>query len=103
MLAEPLLELGRGELALRLDHRPLAVDPLGLDRVQPRALARQAADQEAAPGAGGLNPTVVVPDPGADLLADVPGGVVPDQQPGPARPRPRAARQPRRGRRTSRG
>src|SRR4051794_27275733 len=52
MVAEPPLELAAGELACRLDHRAFAVQPLGLDRVEPRALARQPADQEAAAAAG---------------------------------------------------
>src|SRR6478752_8260509 len=73
MVAQPALKLGGGELAVRLDHGPLAVHPPGLDRVQPRAPARQAADREAAAAAGGLDPTVVGHDPGADLAADVPG------------------------------
>src|SRR3954451_2887192 len=63
MVAQPALKLGGGELAVRLDHGPLAVHPLGLDRVQPRALARQAAGQQAAAAAGGLDPAVVGPDP----------------------------------------
>ena len=48
MVAQPLLEFLAGELALRLDDGPLAVRPSGLDRVEPRASAWQAADQEAA-------------------------------------------------------
>src|SRR5437764_2096452 len=80
MIAQPLPKLGGGELTIRLDHGPFAVHPLGLDRVRPRALARRAADQQAA-AAGALDPAVVGPDPGADLAADVPGGVVPDQGP----------------------
>src|SRR3954466_2784667 len=79
MVAQPAPKLGGGELTVRLDHGPLAVHPLGLDPVQPRALARQTPDQEPAAAAGGLDPPVVGPDPGADRAADVPGGVVPDQ------------------------
>src|SRR3954452_24039858 len=55
VVAEPPLELAAGELACRLDHRALAVQPLGLDRVDPRAPARQPADQEAAATAGLLD------------------------------------------------
>src|SRR4051812_29438195 len=44
MIAQPLPKLLAGALARRLGHGPLAVRPAGLDRVQPRALARQAAD-----------------------------------------------------------
>jgi hypothetical protein len=43
MVAQPLLEFLAGELALGLDPGTLAVRPAGLDRVQPSALARQAA------------------------------------------------------------
>src|SRR5215213_3812011 len=81
MVAEPPLELVAAELARRLGHGPFAVHPLGLDRVQPRAPARQAADQQAADqqaadqqaaaASGGLDPPVVVLDPGAHLPADV--------------------------------
>src|SRR3954465_6573690 len=83
MVAQPALKLAGGELTVRLDHGPLAVHPLGLDRVQPRALARQPPDQGATPAAGGLAPPVVGPDPGADRAADVPGAVVPDQDQDP--------------------
>src|SRR4051812_253088 len=79
MVAEPPLELAAGELACRLDHRAFAVQPLGLDRVEPRALARQPADQEAAAAAGLLDRAIARPDPVPHLAADVPGGVVPDQ------------------------
>src|SRR4051794_27077879 len=42
----PALDLGRRQLAVRLDDRLLAVHPLRLDRVEPRALARQRADHD---------------------------------------------------------
>src|SRR4051794_9794440 len=58
VLGQAPLELGGGEFAVRLDHGPLAVHPLGLDQVHPRALARRAADQQAAAAAGGLDPPV---------------------------------------------
>src|SRR3954447_14856962 len=73
MVAQPLPKLLAGELAVGLDPGPLAVRPAGLDRVQPRALARQAADEEAAAAPGGLDPAVVGRDPGPHLAADVPG------------------------------
>jgi hypothetical protein len=81
VLAEPLLELGAGELARRLDHRSLAVDPFGLDRVEPRASARQPADQKAATMAGPLDLAIVPPDPVPHLAADVPGGPTPSGGP----------------------
>src|SRR5205085_62488 len=82
MVAQALPKLLAGELAVGLDHGPLAVRPAGLDRVQPRALARQAADQQPA-AAVALDPAVVGRDPGPHLAADVPGGVVPDQHQDP--------------------
>src|SRR5947208_13462165 len=82
VVAQALLKLLGGELAIRLDHGPLAVHPLGLDRVEPWVLARQAADQKPA-AAVALDPAVVGRDPGAHRAADVPGGVVPNQEQGP--------------------
>src|SRR5687768_10641678 len=80
MAAEPSLEFVAAELALGLDDGALAVCPFGLDRVEPRALARQAADQQPAAITGGFDAAVVAPDPGTHLAADVPGSVVPDQR-----------------------
>ena len=69
------------EQAVGLDDAALAVDPLGLDRVEPGALDRQVAGDDAHAAARRcLTCAVVVADPGAHRLADVPGGVVPDQQ-----------------------
>src|SRR4051794_23456207 len=102
MIAQPLPKLLAGELARRLGHGPLAVRPAGLDRVQPRTLARQPADEETAPGAGGLDPPVVTLDPRADLAADVPGGVVPHQREDPYALGGELLGHPRRGRRRSR-
>ncbi len=42
-------------------------------------LLGHAADQETAPGARHLDLPIVVPDPDADLAADMPRGIVPDQ------------------------
>ena len=78
--ADALDQLGGRQQPRRLGHAALAVPPLGLDGVEPRALDRQVAAHDPHPGAGVLDPAVVLLDPGADFLADVPGGVVPDQQ-----------------------
>src|SRR3954447_21406439 len=51
VIAGPARQLGAGELPLGLRNGPLAVHPPGLDRVQPRAPARQATDQQAAAAA----------------------------------------------------
>src|SRR5690242_17136383 len=46
---DPLLDLRGGQLPLRLDDGALAVEPLRLDRVQPRRLDREVADPDLAP------------------------------------------------------
>ena len=56
------------------------MEPHGLDGVEPGALDRQVAVDDADASARLLDLLVVGADPGADLGADVPGGVVPDQQ-----------------------
>src|SRR5947209_9054346 len=76
VLMDSLFDLFGAQLPIRLDDRPLAVQPLGLDRVQPGRLDRQGADPNlAAPFP--LHPPVVGTDPAAHPLADVPGRVVP--------------------------
>src|SRR5215475_924388 len=68
-----------GEHRVRLGHRTLPVDPLRLDVIEPWALRRQPADHDPHPAV--LPHLPVVPaDPGADPLASVPGGIVPDEQ-----------------------
>src|SRR5712691_5769519 len=79
MLADPVGQLGGRQQPSRLDNRTLAVQPLGLDRVEPWALARQVAHQDAHTPARPFDLTVVLPDPGAHELADMPGGIVPNQ------------------------
>src|SRR5262245_61684993 len=49
VLMDALLDLGGGQLACGLDDGPLAVQPLRLDRVQPRRLDRQPAHPDLAP------------------------------------------------------
>src|SRR5918911_1864712 len=80
--ADALDELGGRQQAGWLNDAALAMHPLGLDGVQPRALDRQVARDDPDAGAGQLDLAVVAADPGPDLTADVPGGVVPDQQQG---------------------
>src|SRR5262245_44881605 len=80
-----------GKLARRLDDRPLAVHPLRPERVHPRRPHPPAAHPDlAAPFP--LDPPVVRPEPPPPALADVPGGVIPDEhEPAPALgPEPRA-------------
>src|SRR3954469_4427625 len=68
------------EQTIGLRDTALAVHPLGLYRVQPRALGRQiAAYDPHAPLAALLHFPVVLTYPLPDLLANVPAGVVPHQ------------------------
>src|SRR5918995_692051 len=80
---DAVAQLGRRQEPCRSHHPPLAVRPLGLDRIEPRALARQLAAHDAHALPGLLDGAVVLTDPGPHLLADMPGGVVPDQEQGP--------------------
>ena len=78
---DPLGEFPGGEFARRLDNRAFTVQPARLDRVEPRALGGQAADEEAdAPRP--LRALIVLPNPGPDGRAGMPRGIVPDQDPG---------------------
>ena len=76
MLADPVGQLGGRQQPRRLDNGALAVQPLGLDRIEPWALARQVARQDAHALARPFDLTVVRADPGAHELADMPGGKI---------------------------
>src|SRR5262249_18014560 len=73
------LDLRSAQPLFRFDDGPLAMHPLRLDGVQPRALARQLAYQDPH-AAFTLGPAVVFLDPAPHPRADMPGGIVPDQQ-----------------------
>src|SRR5207245_3764909 len=78
--ADALDELMGGQQAGGLDHPALAMDPLGLNGIQPRALDRQVVGHDPHAAAGQFDLPVVAPNPRPDLATDVPGRVVPDQQ-----------------------
>ena len=78
-VADAISELADRQ-AIGFADTPFAVDPFGLDGVEPGALG-QVAGEDADTG-GLLDLAVVVADPGPHLVADVPGGVVPDQEEG---------------------
>src|SRR3954451_6352608 len=80
--AYPLSQLVGAERTRRLHHSALSVHPLGLYRVQPRALLRQVAvyDPHAFLPALLYLP-VVLADPPPNLLAHVPRSVVLHQDP----------------------
>src|SRR4051794_41665047 len=80
VLMDPVHELVGRQRPLRLDDRPLAVQPPRLDRIEPGALHRQPTHQDPDP-AGALHRAVMRPNPRPHRSADVPGGVVPHQHP----------------------
>jgi hypothetical protein len=75
-------ELVSREEAVGFNHASFAVPPAGFDGVKPGALAGQVAGDDADAVAVLFDLAVVVADPVADLVAAVPGGVVPDQEQG---------------------
>src|SRR5688500_6865651 len=81
-VADPMREFGGGEQAIGFDDAAFAVNPGGLDGVEPGALGWEEAGDDADAASLLLDLPVVVPDPVADLMAGVPGGVVPDQEQG---------------------
>src|SRR5215216_2760747 len=79
--AYSLSQLVSCEQSVRLDNLALTMDPLGLHRVEPRALFGQKAAYDPHSLATVFGLTVVRSDPLSDLFGDVPGSVVPDQHP----------------------
>src|SRR5918993_4278836 len=79
--ADSLGQLVSREQPLGLYDLALAMDPLGLHIVEPRALDGQKAAYDPHSLAAVLDLTVVRSDPPSDLFGDVPGSVVPDQHP----------------------
>src|SRR5512133_792067 len=93
--ADPLGQLMSAEQPLGLDHFAFGVDPLGLYRIEPRALGGQQARHYSYSGlaTARFDLAVVGADPVAYLMALVPACVVPDQEQSPlaSRPEPTAA------------
>src|SRR5215212_2119256 len=81
-IGDALSELVDGEEAVGFHDTAFAMDPGRFDGVEPGALDRQVAGDDADAVAALLGLSVVATDPGADLLADVPGGIVPDEEQG---------------------
>src|SRR6266702_4221011 len=63
------------------NHGSLAMDALGLNRVEPGTFGRQKAGKDADALALSFHLAVVFADPGANELAHMPGGIVPNEQP----------------------
>jgi hypothetical protein len=81
--AYALSQLVSCEQSVRLYNLALTVNPLGFHRVEPRALFGQKAAYDPHSTAAVFDLTVVRVDPRSDLFGDVPGSVVPDQNPNP--------------------
>src|SRR5215208_1040160 len=80
--ADPLGKLVGAQQTVGLYHLALAVNPLGLYGVEPWALFGQQAADDPHPSCSALfDLPVMRGDPLSNLLGDVPGGVVPDQNP----------------------
>ena len=77
---DTLGQLFRGKQAIGLDDVPLAVDPFGLNRVEPGALRGQQEGQDTHACARLLDLLIVLANPGANGLTLVPGGVVEDSR-----------------------
>lgn len=73
-------ELGGAQQPVGLGHSTLAVYPLGFDGVEPGALLRQQARQDADAPTTPLDAPVMLLYPLAHRPAYVPGGVIPHQQ-----------------------
>src|SRR4051794_35736257 len=71
-----------GQQAIGFDDAAFAVDPGGFDGVEPGALNWQVAGDDPNTDAALLDLAAVVTDPVTHQLADVPGGIVPDQEQG---------------------
>ena len=77
---DPVHELVGRQRPIRLNDRPLAVQPARLDRIEPGALHRQPTHQDPDP-AGALHRAVMRPNPRPHRSADMPGSIVPHQHP----------------------
>jgi hypothetical protein len=82
--ADPICELISTEQPLGLCDLAFAMNPLGLYRIEPRALGRQQAGHYAHPSFATtvFDSAVVGGDPASHLSAFVPGGIVPDKKQG---------------------
>ena len=76
---DPIRQLLGRQGAVWLNDPTFTMQPLGFNRVQPGTFDGQRTDQDAHPLTRGLDLPVMLPDPSADGLANVPGGIVPDQ------------------------
>src|SRR5215212_947114 len=93
--ADPICQLVSREQPVGLYHLALGMDPLGLHRVEPRALLGHKAAYDPHSICAVFDLTVVRGDPPSYLFGDVRGSVVPDQHPNPLARRLKLLRAPR--------
>src|SRR4051794_12727559 len=74
-------QLRSGKQAVGFDNGPLAMRPFRFDRVEPGAFRREAKGQNPYSFPALFDLLIVFSDPGPHALADMPGGIVPNQQP----------------------
>jgi hypothetical protein len=82
-IESPAYSVGKfvgSEQSVGLYNFALAMNPFGLDGVQPRTLLGQKTAQDPHSASALFHSAVVFSEPPADLFADVPAGVVPDQK-----------------------
>jgi hypothetical protein len=79
---DALSKLPSGEQPVGFNHRTFAMHPFGFNGIEPRALLGQQERQNPNPFAHLFHVLIVLPDPQANLFADVPGRMIPNQQPG---------------------
>src|SRR5215212_6892519 len=81
-VGDAIRQLRDGEQAVGFEDAAFAVDPGCFDGIEPRTFDWQVAGDDPDPNAALLDLAVVATDPVAHQMADVPGGVVPDQEQG---------------------
>lgn len=78
--ADALSQLLSSQQAIGLSHVALAMHPPGFNRVQPGTLRRQQKGQDSHTNAGLLDLLVLSPDPRANSLTLMPGGIIEDSR-----------------------
>ena len=77
--ADAIRQLIGREHSIGFNHPPFAMRPFGLNGVEPGALDWQTTGQDAHAMAIVLHLAIVFSNPGAHLIANVPGSIIPDQ------------------------
>ncbi len=82
-------QLASRKQAIEFNHVTLGMDPFGFNGIEPGAFRGQQERPNPNAFARLLDLLIVLPYPGTGRLTLVPGGVIPDQQPGAVRLRSR--------------